>query len=110
MLVIATHCDARRFGNYLNTKKIQTTVAKAKSIQPDVERLITIAKNALKGDDIAQVNGRRRVAAYLGNNSTEIVKKNCLMTSHRVLPIDQVVTPVCSKPDRAKAIMLKWRS
>ena len=50
-------------------ERIQTTVAKAKSIQPDAERLITIAKNALKGDDIAQVNGRRRVAAYLGNNS-----------------------------------------
>ncbi|HOH92903.1 MAG TPA: 50S ribosomal protein L17 [Anaerolineaceae bacterium] len=56
-------------------ERIQTTVAKAKSIQPDAERLITIAKNAIKGDDIAQVNGRRRVAAYLGNNSTEIVKK-----------------------------------
>ena len=90
-------------------ERIQTTVAKAKSIQPDAERLITIAKNALKGDDIAQVNGRRRVAAYLGTTALKS-SKNCLMTSHRVLQIDQVVIHVCSKPDRARAIMLKWRS
>lgn len=56
-------------------EKIQTTVAKAKSIQPEAEKLITLAKNAIKGNDIAQVNARRQAAAYLGNNSTEIVKK-----------------------------------
>ncbi|HQC63851.1 MAG TPA: 50S ribosomal protein L17, partial [Anaerolineaceae bacterium] len=42
---------------------------------PEAEKLITLAKNAIKGNDIAQVNARRQAAAYLGNNSTEIVKK-----------------------------------
>ena len=56
-------------------EKIQTTLAKAKSIQPDAEKLITLARNAQKGDDIMKINARRQVAASLGNNSNEIVKK-----------------------------------
>ena len=56
-------------------EKIQTTLAKAKSIQPDAEKLITLARNAQKGDDIMKINARRQAAASLGNNSNEIVKK-----------------------------------
>ncbi len=56
-------------------EKIETTLAKAKSIQPDAEKLITLARNAQKGDDILKMNARRQVAASLGNNSNEIVKK-----------------------------------
>lgn len=56
-------------------EKIQTTLAKAKSIQPDAEKLITLARNAQKGDDILKINARRQVAAILGNNSNEVVKK-----------------------------------
>ncbi|NLE93236.1 MAG: 50S ribosomal protein L17 [Chloroflexi bacterium] len=56
-------------------EKIQTTLAKAKSIQPDAEKLITLARNAQKGDDLLKVNARRQAAASLGNNSGEIVKK-----------------------------------
>lgn len=56
-------------------EKIQTTLAKAKSIQPDAEKLITLARNAQKGDDTLKINARRQVAASLGNNSNEIVKK-----------------------------------
>ncbi len=56
-------------------EKIKTTLAKAKSIQPDAEKLITLAKNVLKEDEILQVNARRSAAAQLGNNSGEIVKK-----------------------------------
>ena len=56
-------------------EKIQTTLAKAKSIQPDAEKLITLARNAQKGDDILKTNARRQAAASLGNNSNEIVKK-----------------------------------
>ena len=56
-------------------EKIQTTLAKAKSIQPDAEKLITLARNAQKGDDILKINARRQVAASLGNNSNEVVKK-----------------------------------
>lgn len=56
-------------------EKIQTTLAKAKSIQPDAEKLITLARNAQKGDDLLKVNARRQAAASLGNNSGEVVKK-----------------------------------
>ena len=56
-------------------EKIQTTLAKAKSIQPDAEKLITLARNAQKGDDILKINARRQAAASLGNNSNEVVKK-----------------------------------
>lgn len=56
-------------------EKIQTTLAKAKAIQPDAEKLITLAKNVQKADDIEKVNARRQAAGYLGNASGEIVKK-----------------------------------
>lgn len=56
-------------------EKIKTTLAKAKSIQPDAEKLITLAKNVQKADDTLKVNARRQAAGYLGNASTEIVKK-----------------------------------
>lgn len=56
-------------------EKIQTTLAKAKSIQPDAEKLITLARNAQKGDDLQKMNARRQAASSLGNNSNDIVKK-----------------------------------
>ena len=56
-------------------ERIKTTLAKAKSIQPDAEKLITLAKNAQKAGEIDQVNARRQAAGELGNASSEIVKK-----------------------------------
>ena len=56
-------------------EKIQTTLAKAKAIQPDAEKLITLAKNVQKADEIEKVNARRQASGYLGNASGEIVKK-----------------------------------
>jgi len=56
-------------------ERIKTTLAKAKSIQPDAEKLITLAKNAQKAGEIEQVNARRMAAGELGNSSSEIVKK-----------------------------------
>jgi len=56
-------------------EKIETTLAKAKSIQPETEKLITMAKNSLDGSEIDQINARRRAAASLGNASGDIVKK-----------------------------------
>ena len=56
-------------------EKIQTTLAKAKSIQGDAEKLITLAKNSAKADEIVKVNARRQASAELGNASPEIVKK-----------------------------------
>ncbi|HBG59518.1 MAG TPA: 50S ribosomal protein L17 [Anaerolineaceae bacterium] len=56
-------------------EKIETTLAKAKAIQPEAEKLITMAKNSLDGSEIDQINARRRAAADLGNASGDIVKK-----------------------------------
>ena len=56
-------------------EKIQTTLAKAKSIQPDAEKLITLAKNAQKGSEIEKVNARRIAASQLNNASGDTIKK-----------------------------------
>ena len=56
-------------------ERIQTTLAKAKSIQPDAEKLITLAKNVQKADETQNINARRQAASYLGNASGEVVKK-----------------------------------
>lgn len=54
-------------------ERIQTTRAKAKAIRGDAEKLITLARNSIKGDDIVKVNARRRAAAEL--NDVIVVKK-----------------------------------
>ena len=56
-------------------EKITTTLAKAKAIQPDAEKLITLAKNAQKGTDIEKVNARRIAASQLNNASGDTIKK-----------------------------------
>jgi large subunit ribosomal protein L17 len=56
-------------------ERIQTTLAKAKSIQPDAEKLITLAKNVQKADETQKINARRQAASYLGNARGEVVKK-----------------------------------
>ncbi|MGI6251020.1 MAG: 50S ribosomal protein L17 [Anaerolineaceae bacterium] len=56
-------------------EKIQTTLAKAKSIQGEAEKMITVAKNSAKAEEIDKVNARRRIASQLGNNSGDTIKK-----------------------------------
>lgn len=56
-------------------EKIQTTLAKAKSIQGEAEKMITVAKNSNQADKIAQLNARRQIARELGNSSGDLVKK-----------------------------------
>jgi len=54
--------------------RIKTTKAKALFIRGEAERLITLARNSDKADDIGKVNARRQAAARLGNDP-EVVKK-----------------------------------
>jgi len=56
-------------------ERIQTTLAKAKSIQADAEKMITLARNSQEGDEAVKVNARRQIAGELGNASAEIVVK-----------------------------------
>jgi large subunit ribosomal protein L17 len=53
--------------------RIKTTRAKAMAIRGDAERLITLARNSIKGSDIEKVNARRLAAARL--NDAMMVKK-----------------------------------
>ena len=54
-------------------ERIQTTRAKAMAIRGDAEKLITLARNSAKGDDVVKVNARRNAAAQL--NNPEVVKR-----------------------------------
>lgn len=56
-------------------ERIQTTLAKAKSIQADAEKMITLARNSQEGDEAVKINARRQIAGELGNASAEIVVK-----------------------------------
>ena len=54
-------------------ERITTTHTKAMAIRGDAERLITLARNSVKGTDIQKVNARRTAAARL--DDAEVVKK-----------------------------------
>jgi large subunit ribosomal protein L17 len=54
-------------------ERIQTTRAKAEAIRGEAEKLITLARNSGKGDDIQKVNARRLAASRL--NDADVVKK-----------------------------------
>jgi large subunit ribosomal protein L17 len=56
-------------------ERIKTTLPKAKFIQADAEKLITLAKNSLEADAAVMVHARRKAAAQLGNGSRSIVQK-----------------------------------
>lgn len=59
----------------LENERIKTTLPKAKSIQPQAEKLITLAKNSQDVDEVAGMNARRKASAVLGNGSRPIVQK-----------------------------------
>ncbi len=60
---------------FFTHERIRTTVAKAAAIRGDAEKLITVARNVKDASDAEKVAARRLVAARLGNNSNEVVKK-----------------------------------
>jgi large subunit ribosomal protein L17 len=49
-------------------ERITTTVAKAKAIRGEAERLITIARRSSEASDAGKVHARRLVASRLGSN------------------------------------------
>ncbi len=62
---------------FFTHERIRTTEKKAAAIRGEAEKMISIARNVAKEDvsDAEKVAARRRIAARLGNNSNEIVKK-----------------------------------
>ena len=57
----------------LEHNRIKTTKAKAKAIRAEAEKLITLARNSMKGSEVDKVNARRLAAASLAN--PDAVKK-----------------------------------
>jgi large subunit ribosomal protein L17 len=59
----------------LDNEKMKTTLPKAKSIQADVEKLITLARNNQDVDAVKVMNARRLAVAKLGTGSRPVVQK-----------------------------------
>ena len=60
---------------FFTHERIRTTETKAAAIRGDAERMITLARKVKDGSEAEKVAARRLVAARLGNNSNEAVKK-----------------------------------
>jgi large subunit ribosomal protein L17 len=59
----------------LENERIKTTLPKAKFIQAETEKLITLARNSQDFEESAAVYARRKAVAKLGNGSRPIVQK-----------------------------------
>jgi large subunit ribosomal protein L17 len=60
---------------FFTHERIRTTVTKAAAIRGEAEKMITIARKVKDADDAGKVAARRLVAARLGGNSNEVIKK-----------------------------------
>jgi len=60
---------------FFTHERIRTTETKAAAIRGDAERMITLARKVKDASEAEKVAARRLVAARLGNNSNEAVKK-----------------------------------
>jgi large subunit ribosomal protein L17 len=56
-------------------ERIKTTLPKAKSIQADAEKLITLARNCQEAEPVVAMNARRKAAAELGNGTRQVIQK-----------------------------------
>jgi len=56
-------------------ERIRTTETKAAAIRSEAERMITVARKVKDSDDSEKVAARRLIAARLGGNSNEVIKK-----------------------------------
>jgi large subunit ribosomal protein L17 len=60
---------------FFTHERIRTTETKAAAIRGDAEKMITLARKVKDGTEEEKVAARRLIAARLGNNSNEAVKK-----------------------------------
>lgn len=60
---------------FITHERIRTTEAKAKAIRNEAEKMITIARNVKEAEDAQKIAARRLIAARLGNNSNDVIKK-----------------------------------
>ena len=64
-----------RIKQFFTHERIRTTRAKAAAIRGEAERMITLARNTKDASESEKVAARRMVAARLGNNSNDVIKK-----------------------------------
>lgn len=50
--------------------RIKTTQAKADAIRGEAEKLVTLARNSMKGSEVDKMNARRLAAGTLGNDQS----------------------------------------
>lgn len=84
--------------------KIVTTRAKAKAVQPDLEKFVTLAK---KGD----LSGRRRVLASLDNSKDALealYKKVVPVFSARTSGFTRIISLPRRKGDNAQVVRMEW--
>lgn len=84
--------------------KIVTTRAKAKAVQPDLEKIVTVAK---KGE----LSGRRRVLAMLDNakDAVEVLYKNVVPSFiKRGSGYSRLVSLPPRKGDAAQMVRIEW--
>jgi len=60
---------------FIEHERIRTTVTKAAAIRGEAERMITVARKSVDASEAEKVAARRLIAARLGNNSNDAVKK-----------------------------------
>jgi len=56
-------------------ERIKTTLPKAKFIQSDAEKLITLARNNQDADEAVMIHARRKAVAELGGGSRPVAQK-----------------------------------
>lgn len=84
--------------------KIETTRAKAKAVQGDLEKFVTLAKKA-------EISGRRRVLANLDNARDAVdylFKKIGPAFSGRVSGYTRIISLPSRKGDNAQMVRLEW--
>lgn len=83
---------------------IETTKAKAKSVQADIDKLVTLAR-------VGGINERRRIYAYLGNDrkTTDVLIKTVKSSfSSRKSGFTRIVKLPRRKGDGAEIAKLEW--
>ncbi|QQG42042.1 MAG: 50S ribosomal protein L17 [Candidatus Woesebacteria bacterium] len=84
--------------------KIVTTRAKAKAVQPDLEKFVTLAK---RGD----LSGRRRILASLDNSKDALealYKKIVPVFSARTSGFTRIISLPRRKGDNAQVVRMEW--
>ena len=79
-------------------EQIITTLPKAKDLRPVIEKLVTLGK---RGD----LHARRQAISQM--KDVDLVRKLFDVLAPAIRSVT-VVTPACSRPDSASAIMPRW--